>query len=289
VRPTNESERPSHRRFGPIKTRRIFEEICDEIRSKLASGELKPGDRLPSERELSEMFQVSRTGVREAFRSLEIAGLVDLRKGSKGGAYIRKNSSGAVTQSIRDMVDFGHASLTMLLDARLIVMEAVIQVACERGTEADFDRLQANIDVTQELTLAGRFLERTYKAVEFNTILAEATQNQVLAALVEPISEVLRSFIVIAGPQPHDPVLAARRELLSYLRARQPRKAAQSMRTYLEGLHAHLLRSAKKDALLSKKEARKLVVSPHRKDNAKEVPTARAPAGREKLQRRGKG
>ena len=71
--------------FGPVRTRRVFEDICDQIRGQVLGGILRPGDKLPAERELAEQFGVSRTAVREALRSLEIAGVVKLQKGVKGG------------------------------------------------------------------------------------------------------------------------------------------------------------------------------------------------------------
>src|SRR5215470_13232107 len=151
--------RAAGRPFRPIKTRRIFEEICDAIRDKLVTGELKAGDRLPSERELSEMLNVSRTALREAIRSLEIAGIVELRKGSKGGAFITQSGAGQVTRTFRDMLDFGHVSLATLLEARLLVMDAVVRAACERAKTADIERLSRNVAETVELTRQGRYEE----------------------------------------------------------------------------------------------------------------------------------
>lgn len=226
---------------GPIRTRRVFEEICERIRNQLISGELKPGDRLPPERELAELYVVSRTALREALLILEIIGLLELRKGRSGGAFITERGAGLFTRSFRDLLDFGQASLAMLLDARAVIQIAVVQVACAVGTEADFDRLQQNIDETQALTDQGRFVQRTFKAMEFNNILGQATGNAVLATVVEAMGSVLRDFIASAGPQPHDPVIAARRELLARLRARDPDGAARSLRRYFEGLRAHLL------------------------------------------------
>ncbi|HEY0184057.1 MAG TPA: FCD domain-containing protein [Rhodopila sp.] len=226
---------------GPTRTRRVFEEICERIRNQLISGQLKPGDRLPSERELADIYAVSRTAVHEALIIMEIVGLLKLKKGRNGGAYISDHSPGLFARSFRDMLDFKHASLGMLLEARAIIQVAVVQTACARATGDDFDRLQRNIDETEALTRAGRFEERTFKAIEFNGILAQATHNTVLATVVEAMSSVLRVFIASAGPQPHDPVIGFRRELLDRMRAHDDEAATTCMAAYFESLNKHLL------------------------------------------------
>ena len=237
--------RSAGRAFRPVKTRRIFEEICDAIREKLVSGELKAGDRLPSERELSEMLDVSRTALREAIRSLEIAGIVELKKGSKGGAFITQSGAGQVTRTFRDMLDFGHVSLATLLEARLMVMDAVVRAACERASVADIARLSRNVAETVELTKQGRYEERTLKAVEFSTLLANSTGNQVMSAILEAMASVIRRFVLIAGPPAHDPVIASRLKLIEQIKAKDTKGACETMRSYLTKLNAHLLNTEK--------------------------------------------
>lgn len=227
--------------FQPVKTRRIFEEICESIREKVVAGELKAGDRLPAERDLSEMFAVSRTALREALRSLEIAGIVELKKGSKGGAFITENGVGQVTRSFRDMLDFGMVSLQTLLEARQLVMDVVVRSACERATPADITALRTNIDETIALTQAGRYEDRTLKAVEFSTLLANATGNAVMAAILEAMASVIRGFVVIAGPPAHDPLIKSRKRLIAQIEARDADGACETMRTYLASLTKHLL------------------------------------------------
>ena len=74
--------------FQPYKGRRAFEDIAAEIKDAILSDRLSIGDRLPSERDLAEQFQVGRVTIREAFRTLETMGLIQVKKGSRGGAFV---------------------------------------------------------------------------------------------------------------------------------------------------------------------------------------------------------
>jgi DNA-binding FadR family transcriptional regulator len=231
--------------FGPITTRRISEEIGARIRQQIAAGTLQPGTRLPTERELAEQFAVSRMAVREGMRNLEAAGLIVLKKGKYGGAFVNESSAKLVTQQIRDMLDLGRASLPMLMEARLKVMDMVVRLACERATAADFDALESNLEKTEMLTEAGRFEERTFTAIEFNKLLADATRNYILSAIVEGLSEVLRHFIVLSGPRPYDAVVQTRRKLIGQIRDRDADGASATMREYLEEIHQYLIRQSR--------------------------------------------
>jgi DNA-binding FadR family transcriptional regulator len=93
--------------------------------------------------------------VREALRSLEMAGVVELRKGVKGGAFIREGDPGVVTRSCGDMVHLGRISLANLTEGRVIILDAVLRLACARATEADFEALERGIDRTEALRAPG--------------------------------------------------------------------------------------------------------------------------------------
>jgi GntR family transcriptional regulator, transcriptional repressor for pyruvate dehydrogenase complex len=231
--------------FSPIATRRISEEINAQIRQQIASGALPPGTRLPAERELAEQFAVSRMAVREGMRTLESAGLIVLKKGRHGGAFVTETSAKLVTQQIRDMLELGRATLPMLMEARLMVMDMVVRLACERATAADFRAMEANLEKTTALTAAGRFVDRTFTAIEFNKILANCTRNDIIGALVEGLSEVLRHFVVLAGPRPFDSVVDTRRKLIDQIRARDADGAAHTMRRALEEIGTHLTKQSR--------------------------------------------
>src|SRR5882672_6430946 len=93
--------------YSPVQTKRAFEEVALQIREQLSKGALKPGDRLPSERELAEQFGLSRNTVREALRSLEMSGILEFRKGATGGAFVREAHSEAVISGFSDLFRMG--------------------------------------------------------------------------------------------------------------------------------------------------------------------------------------
>ena len=80
----------------PIDSRRLYEQVADQIGALIRSGEFRPGQRLPAERDLAKSLSVSRPVVREAMIALEIAGLVEVRTGS--GAYVREQRAGSAAR-----------------------------------------------------------------------------------------------------------------------------------------------------------------------------------------------
>jgi DNA-binding FadR family transcriptional regulator len=234
---------PDTQPFAPIHTRRTFEEICERIRDRLGSGDLRPGDKLPAERELAQQLGVGRNALREALRSLEIAGIVELRKGVKGGAFIRAGDPARMDAVVRDMVSLGSISVPELAEARLHVSDLVVRLACERATEADFAALEAVIERTEAMTGAGRYLDRVECSRDFYRLLAAATRNAVIAMMVQSITEILMQFVyarVAAGGKPQPRLVQKRREFLAALRRRDAGEATRLMRSHLESVHRML-------------------------------------------------
>jgi len=226
--------------FAPLRNRRVFEEICDRIRDELSVGRLAPGDRLPAERELARQFEASRTAVREAMRSLENAGIIELRKGVKGGAFIREGDPAKVTEMMQDMVSLGWVSLDSLTEARILLQESVVRLAAERATTNDFALLEANIAHSEELTQRGDFLERRDTFAEFYKIICRSTGNEVLSFVIDALVGVQRNVLARIRPEPKATTLEFQRELVSLLKARKGDAAAALMTKHLKILHQHM-------------------------------------------------
>ena len=226
--------------FAPIRTRRAFEEICGSIRARIGDGRLRPGDKLPPERELALQLGVGRNALREALRSLEIAGIVRLQKGAKGGAFIREGDSARMDQVVSDMLSLGSISVADLTESRVHILDLVVRLACERATRADLEALDANVARTEAMTVAGKYLERVECSREFYRLLVAASHNQVLAMIVRSITEILMEFVyarVAAGGKPQPRLVEKRRAFIAALRARDPATATRLMRSHLESVH----------------------------------------------------
>ncbi|HRO57735.1 MAG TPA: GntR family transcriptional regulator [Burkholderiaceae bacterium] len=226
--------------FEPIRSRRAFEEICERIRDQLAAGALKPGDKLPAERELAVQLGVGRNAVREALRTLEFAGVVELRKGVKGGAFIREGDPGSMTRAMQDLMHLGSISLRELTEARLYIQDTVVRLACERATRADLEALAANVEATEKVTLSGEYVARLESSREFYRLLAAASHNAALCLIVDSLTDILMKYLharVAAGARLKPDLVQARRRFLELLASRDAEAAALEMRTHLQAVH----------------------------------------------------
>ena len=234
---------PGPVKFRPILARRAFEEICERIREQLALGVLKPGDKLPAERDLAQQLGVSRNVLREALRSLEMAGVLRLRKGVKGGAFIQEGDTNRMNDVMRDMLSLGTISVRELSEARIHVLDLIVRLACVSARQSDFEALEANIQRTEVATREGRLLDRVECSREFYKLLAAATGNMVIAMIVDSVTEVHMRFVYakVASSGVAMARLAEKRsQFLAALRARSVSRATRLMRTHLESVQGML-------------------------------------------------
>ena len=227
--------------FSAITPHRAFEEIADQIRGMVAAGRLRPGDRLPPERELAATFRVSRNTLREALRALELAGMIESRKGATGGAFVRSGNPQVVVGGMRDLYHLGAITPEHLTEARIWFSEMVVRVVCERATGADFEALQANVDAMARADAAGDFDERQRLNREFHLILARATRNPIVAITMEGVMAVLGQFIAQIGPGSNPFTLPSRERFMRHLRARDADAAVAEMAQFLKRMQRSYL------------------------------------------------
>jgi DNA-binding FadR family transcriptional regulator len=221
--------------FTQVRARRGPEQVAEQIREAILARRYKPGDRLPTEREMAEIFGVSRNGIREAMRSLESSGLVEVRLGSLGGVFVGAGDPGMVARSVSDLASLGALSPDSILEARILLTSDVLRLACERATEEDLQRIEQDIVLTeQHFTESGA--ERITQITEFYRLLAAATHNEVLVILTNALTQAVHARLMRAGPAVDRNVGRLRRRIIGYIRANDPDAAIDAIARHLNRL-----------------------------------------------------
>lgn len=172
----------------PISNTRIYEEISKQIENAIYSRKLLPGDKLPSERELAERFHTSRVSVREALRALEHSGLVVIKRGARGGAFIAEAQSAAVTASLSMMLRLGATSIHHLTEARVLLEPDLARMAARRATKEDIKNLGALI-AAQERALETHGPH--HYDLQFHRLVAAASKNPVLTLVMGSVADLI--------------------------------------------------------------------------------------------------
>jgi GntR family transcriptional regulator, transcriptional repressor for pyruvate dehydrogenase complex len=221
--------------FRPVSTGRISEIIVEQMRALMRQGQLKPGDRLPPERDLCERFGVSRVTVREALRALESSGLVQIRVGARGGAFVTAPSGDRVGEGLTDMLTLSAISASDVTEVRMILEIGIVPLVCERATEQDIADLERIYERSEEALRAGTY-SLDY-SLEFHARVAQATHNPAVVMLVEsfrgPIHMSLQQAMEVA-PEMGDLGTREHGRFIEAVRRREPEAATKIMRKHLE-------------------------------------------------------
>jgi DNA-binding FadR family transcriptional regulator len=173
----------SNELFTPITVARASSTIAEQIRTAIVSGRIREGERLSPERELAEQFGVSRVTVRDALRSLEAMGLLQVRVGARGGAFVTIPTGSRVAQAMSDMMLMTALSPEDIVEARLVVELGTVTLACARAVDEDFEQLR-ELDRRAREELAGGTYTREL-SWEFHALLAIATHNGAVEGLTQ--------------------------------------------------------------------------------------------------------
>lgn len=132
--------------FRKAKQNRIFQDVVDQVQTAILEGQLSAGDRLAPERELSEVFHTSRGTLREALRILEQKGLIEIRLGINGGAYVKDANAELMAENLAMLIRSHDVSLEHLAEFREGVEGTVTSLAAIRSTAADDKKLSELMD-----------------------------------------------------------------------------------------------------------------------------------------------
>lgn len=173
--------------FKPLNKTRLFQDIVRQIQDQIRDGRLKPGDRLPSERELAEMMQVSRNSLREALRTLEIMNYVEIKPGE--GVYIKQVTVDDLLKPLTSAISDDKVLLLDLLDVRDLIEAETARLAAIHASPEDIEQIEKIIESAKQTIDSGGTGLR--EDSDFHSAVAQATHNTAYVVLMNLIKDSL--------------------------------------------------------------------------------------------------
>lgn len=227
--------------FQPIKTKKIYEEIMEQIKSLLTRGDLHPGDRLPAERDLAESLGVSRASVREALTALATMGILDIRPGE--GTFVKQTSGAETFAPLSLLLALERNSEADLMEVRRILETECAALAASRASREELKKIESSLEVMKK---SSSIQEAVEADVRFHFSIAEATHNSVLLRIMNTIGDLMHNNSrqtrenIYADPLQGPLVLVEHEAILKAIKGRNPAVARQRMLEHIENIEARL-------------------------------------------------
>ncbi|ABM23410.1 FadR family transcriptional regulator [Shewanella putrefaciens] len=224
--------------FKPIKQIKASSEVGQQLKNAILGGDYKAGDKLPSERELIELFQVSRTVIREAIKSLEAGGLVEIRQGATGGAFVKHLTFERLSDACHDLFMMGKLSLPELCQARMLIEPQVARMAAKNCTP---EQALILLEADRHENDTSAYPDTVTLRSQVHYLLAEMSGNRFLEAIVKSLLILLRNQTMKYEP-PTDEIhpLGLHSVIVEAVVAKDEDKAEAEMLAHLEDFNVRL-------------------------------------------------
>lgn len=227
-----------------FKVRKTYEEVADYLKEQIVTGVYKPGDRLPSLRELGEILGVGQSTVREAVGSLKTMGLVDIRQGE--GTFVTKFDPEELLAAFELVRPVTKQDIIELLEVRKIVETGIVRLAAERHNGSDLAEIEAALREMEEALVNGQLGDAA--DWKFHYSLAVAAHNSILESVMQSISETMSKTLKASREELYrskeNParLFAEHKDIYDAVRSRNPKRAEEAMLYHLLGVEKEMLK-----------------------------------------------
>lgn len=220
----------------PIRPKKISEEIVEQIKALISKGELKPGDRVPSERELAAMLGVSRPSVREAIMVLDAMGFLESRQG--GGTFVRTLTDATISDPLARLVEKKDpVMLRALAEVRMGLESWSAYLAAKRAEPAEIEEMRRLYKVMEEQAGSGGWDPEV--DAEFHYTITAASHNSLQMHVLDSIHSLFHTTIQVAlmefyRQEGHtEKLLIQHRSIMEAIAAHDPERAREKMMEHL--------------------------------------------------------
>lgn len=215
---------------------KLYQQIASQIRDLIQEGKLKHGDQLPPERELAEIFRVSRHSVREAIRTLEEKSILKSRVGS--GTYVILEDESSVVDFFARAIQREKGKLAEIFEFRRMIEPQIARRAAQNAVPEQIEKLEEIVRLQRKTSSdMGKSIELDQA---FHLTLALATGNEILLRIVERINDILAESRakVVQSPARRQRSIDGHNKILEAVHRRDPELAAKTMRSHLHEIEA---------------------------------------------------
>lgn len=230
--------------FSPIRNKKVYEQVIEQIQDMVIRGALRRGDKLPSERALSEQLQVSRSSVREALRALEVIGLIESRQG--GGNYISDNFEKTLLEPLSVMFMLQQSKPEEIMELRRVLEIEAVSLAAKRINNEDAEDL---LKLVESFKTAEGEAENSRIDKELHYKIAKLSGNFLLHNTLSAISNLIEYFIkdarasILISSENREVLLGTHEEICIAIAKHDQDKAVKAMKKHFELIEEFYLSS----------------------------------------------
>lgn len=233
--------------FNPIKNTKIYEQVIEQIQQMIINGELKSGQKLPSERDLAEQLQVGRASIREAFRALQIIGLIEVRQGE--GSFIRESFEEFLFQPLSLIFILQNSKPREIIELRRVIELETAYLAAKNFTEEEILQMRGIIKELRELK-DGKDEERSVIVDQnFHYLIARGAKNILLLNILRVCSELVDDLIadargkILVKEENQDYLVEQHEKIFKAIEDRDPDAAKNAMADHIDYISKQYLNS----------------------------------------------
>ncbi len=187
----------SDQRFKSVPRRSLAEEIADRLTQMILSGELRPGEQLPPERDLATMLAVSRPSLREALRMLAQKNIIDRQHGR--GTYVNSFDPDLLAESFDYLLSMRSVNMSHILEVRRLIEVGAVGLATRRANDGEIQMLERLVlEMRAMMDSVDTFVDADMR---FHYMIAEATHNPLLSRVITSFLQLSRAFVVATARQ----------------------------------------------------------------------------------------
>jgi DNA-binding FadR family transcriptional regulator len=232
--------------FQPYQPKRAYQEIAQDIHEAIMAGRLHSGERLPSERSLAEQFQVGRLTIREALRTLETKGLIQIRHGRGGGSYVGVPEPTVLPSMIIDNLQLGGLTSDQATETRVGLECTIVKSAIKHATKEDLERVAENVEGSGEIMGESDAKEVVSKMIDYHILVGEATHNVALIMFIRALMEWARRGLIDWVPSPDVQSKSYRdhRKILNSIKNKEVELAQKHMEAHVVRMSGYVTNAA---------------------------------------------